>query len=89
MNVKTYFLFLGYLTKIRPMKSVVNKVFYTLVFLCFSVVNSFAVNVADSDISNTAGSNSGHQNIAPFILVVLFLLLAATAPFYTKRKDNI
>ncbi|PWG82392.1 hypothetical protein DDR33_00540 [Pararcticibacter amylolyticus] len=71
------------------MKSVLKKVFYTLLFLGFSVCNSFAVNVADSDISNTAGSNSGHINISPFILVVLFLLLAATAPLYTKNRKDI
>lgn len=69
------------------MKSVVRKVFYTLLFMAFGAASSFAVNVADSDLTNTAGSNSGHQNISPFILVVLFLLLAATAPFYTKKKD--
>ncbi len=71
------------------MKSVVRKVFYTLVFLGFSAGGSFAINVADSDLSNTAGSNSGHQNVSPFILVVIFLLLAATAPFYTKKKKDI
>lgn len=71
------------------MKTVVRKAFYTLLFLGFSVCSTFATNVADSDISNTAGSNSGHQNVSPFILVVLFLILAATAPFYTKKKRDI
>lgn len=73
----------------HPMKSVVKKVFYTILFLGFSAYNSYAVNVADSDISNTAGSNSGHINVSPFILVVLFLLLAATAPLYDKKKHDI
>ena len=68
------------------MKSLAKKIFYTLLFLGFTVTNSFAVNVADSDISNTAGSNSGHQNVSPFILVVLFLILAATAPLYEKKR---
>lgn len=69
------------------MISAIKRVFYTLLVIGLGSVQAFAVNVADSDISNTAGSNSGHSNISPFILVVLFLLLAAFAPFYTSKKS--
>lgn len=65
-----------------------KKLLYTFFFILAGITNSFAVNIADSDISNTAGSNSGHMNISPFILVVLFLLLAATAPFYSKNTNT-
>lgn len=66
-----------------------KKLLYTIAFLLAGVTNSFAVNVADSDISNTAGTNSGHSNIFPFLLVVIFLLLAATAPLYSKNKKSV
>lgn len=65
-----------------------KKLLYTFLFILAGITNSFAVNIADSDISNTAGSNSGHMNISPFILVVLFLLLAAAAPFYSKNTNT-
>lgn len=71
------------------MKSVIRVFFYTLLFVSAGLMNSFAVNAVDSDLSNTAGSNSGHINVSPFILVVVFLVLAATAPFYTKRKRDL
>lgn len=70
------------------MKSVIRKIVYTFLFLGLNAYSTFAVEAADSDVSNTAGSNSGHINISPFILVVLFLILAATAPFYENRKKN-
>ncbi len=64
-----------------------KRILYTLLTLICTTASAFAVNVADSDLSNTAGSNIGKSNVSAFVLVVLFLILAATAPLYTKKRS--
>jgi hypothetical protein len=70
------------------MKSLVKKLLYTLLFITSVSYSSFAVNVVDSDLSNTAGSNSGHENLTIYMFIIVFLILAATAPFYDKKSKK-
>ncbi|WP_069658573.1 hypothetical protein [Arcticibacter eurypsychrophilus] len=71
------------------MNSLLKKLLYTFLLITSISYSSFAVNVVDSDLSNTADSNSGHSNATIYAFIVIFLILAATAPFYDKKgKKN-
>ncbi|WP_040298909.1 hypothetical protein [Arcticibacter svalbardensis] len=70
------------------MKSLFKKILYTFLLITSVSYSSFAVNVVDSDLSNTAGSNSGHSNATIYAFIVIFLILAATAPFYDKKAKK-
>lgn len=70
------------------MKSIFKKLLYTFLLITSISYSSFAVNVVDSDLSNTAGSNSGHENLTIYAFIVVFLILAATAPFYDKKNKK-
>lgn len=70
------------------MKSLFKKALYTFLLIASSAYNSFAINVVDSDLSNTAGSNRGHENLTIYVFIIIFLILAATAPFYDKKGNK-
>jgi hypothetical protein len=60
--------------------------FITLVIL-FSVTRVFAAgNPVDSDLSNTAGSNSGKSHLDIYIFIVLLLVVCIVIPFFEKKK---
>lgn len=70
------------------MKSLFKKALYTFLLIASSAYSSLAINVVDSDLSNTAGSNRGHENLTIYAFIVVFLILAATAPFYDKKGNK-
>jgi hypothetical protein len=66
-----------------------KKAIFSLILLTAGAYNTFAINAADSDLSNSAGSNSGKNHAGMYIAICLFLVLAAVIPFFEKRKKNI
>lgn len=72
-------------TQTSKSMKLLKKTLFTLTLLAAVSFNSFAVNVVDSDLSNTAGSNRGHENLTIYSFIIIFLILAATAPFYDKK----
>jgi ABC-type branched-subunit amino acid transport system permease subunit len=63
-----------------------KKVFFTLVFAAFSITQSFAGYIADSDLSNSAGSNEGQNQTGMYIFIVLLLVLSVVVA-YAKKKE--
>lgn len=60
----------------------------TLMFALFAV-NVFAVgNPVDSDLSNTAGTNSGKSHLDIYIFIVALLVLCIVVPFYEDRNKK-
>jgi len=64
----------------------IKKCLFTLFALLLAGYNSFAINAVDSDMSNSAGSNSGKDHAGMYIFICLFLVLAAVIPFFEKKK---
>lgn len=60
---------------------------FSFALLIISAFNTFAINASDSDLSNSAGSNSGKDHLGMYVAICLFLVLAAVIPFVEKRKN--
>jgi len=71
---------LTFAANVTSMKSYINKVLFTLAIITLTAYNSFALNAADSDMSNSAGSNAGKEHLGMYIFICLFLVLAAFGP---------
>lgn len=63
-----------------------------LVFtVILSVMNAFTAfsNPIDSDLSNTAGTNSGKSHLDIYLFIVALLVICVVIPFWEdKRKVN-
>ena len=64
-----------------------KKVFFTFSFILFAAYNSFALDVIDSDLSNSAGSNSGKDHAGMYFFICLFLVLAAIVPYLENKRS--
>jgi len=56
--------------------------------ILLSVLNSFAGNPVDSDLSNRAGTNSGNSHLDIYIFIVALLVLVVIVPFFEKRSKS-
>ena len=66
-----------------------NVIKYALVlFSILTATQSFAQNVVDSDLSNGAGSNSGHSHTGFFIAIVLLLVLSVVLAYTNIGKSK-
>lgn len=59
-----------------------------LAFVLFSSVNAFAGNPVDSDISNTAGTNSGNSHLDIYLFIVALLVLVVVVPFFEDKNKK-
>ncbi|MEJ6980338.1 hypothetical protein WG906_07745 [Pedobacter sp. P351] len=60
----------------------------TLVFILFCA-NAFAVgNPVDSDLSNTAGTNSGNSHLDIYVFIVALLVLCVVVPFFENKNKK-
>jgi hypothetical protein len=68
----------------------INKitVLFTICLLFCATAVSAAGNPIDSDLSNTAGSNSGKSHLDIYIFIVALLVLCVIVPFFEKKKDR-
>jgi hypothetical protein len=57
-----------------------------MVFAVFFVMQSFATNPVDSDLSNSAGSNEGKDQLGMYIFIVLLLVLSVVVAYREKRQ---
>ncbi|WP_207421057.1 hypothetical protein [Desertivirga brevis] len=68
-----------------------GKVLFSCLIVLFTHASAFAVNIADSDLSNSAGTNKNWLNSFWFFVCVAFLVAAAVIGFsnkYTRvRRD--
>lgn len=60
----------------------------TVCFLFVAANVSAAGNPIDSDLSNTAGSNSGKSHLDIYIFIVALLVICVVVPFLEKKKDK-
>lgn len=63
-----------------------KKILFTLVFAAFSITQSFAGYIPDSDLSNLAGSNEGQDQLSMYIFICLLLVLSVVVA-YAKKKE--
>lgn len=71
------------------LKAAVIKSSISILLLTFLTVGqSLAMNAVDSDLSNSAGSNSGKDHTGLYIFLCLFLVLAAVVPYFEKRSKE-
>lgn len=54
----------------------------------FSTLNAFAGNPVDSDISNTAGTNSGNSHLDIYLFIVALLVLVVVVPFFEDKNKK-
>ncbi len=67
----------------------VKTVCLTLVLSVMSAVSALANNPIDSDLSNTAGSNSGKSHLDIYLFIVALLVICVIIPYWEdKRKSN-
>ena len=60
----------------------------TVLFVLFAA-NVFAIgNPVDSDLSNTAGSNSGKSHLDIYLFIVGLLVLCVIVPYFEKRNKR-
>ncbi|MBC8054627.1 MAG: hypothetical protein H7Y13_16330 [Sphingobacteriaceae bacterium] len=60
----------------------------TIVFACFTA-SVFAVgNPVDSDLSNTAGTNSGKSHLDIYLFIVALLVICMIVPFFENRNKK-
>ena len=45
-------------------------------------------NPIDSDLSNTAGTNSGNSHLDIYIFIIALLVLCVVVPFFEKDKNS-
>ena len=64
----------------------VKKSFLTVLFATIFVFHSLAQNVVDSDISNSAGSNEGKDQLGMYIFIVLLLVLSVVVAYREKKQ---
>jgi hypothetical protein len=70
----------------KSVKKISALVVATLLFLANSA-SVFAVgNPVDSDLSNTAGSNSGKSHLEIYAFIVVLLIICIIAPFFENKK---
>ena len=60
----------------------------TLIFILFAVNVFAAGNPVDSDLSNTAGSNSGKSHLDIYLFIVALLVLCVVVPFFENRNKK-
>lgn len=76
-----------YIMKLAKKISVLTPVL-TVLFVLISA-SVFAVgNPVDSDLSNTAGSNSGKSHLDIYAFVVALLILCVIVPFFENRNKK-
>lgn len=62
----------------------------TAVLMLVSAVSAFAVgNPVDSDLSNTAGSNSGKSHFDIYAFIIVLLIICIVVPFFEKKKTKV
>jgi hypothetical protein len=61
---------------------------FTICLLFGATAVSAAGNPIDSDLSNTAGSNSGKSHLDIYLFIVALLVLCVIVPFFEKKKDR-
>lgn len=62
--------------------------FFTFCLLFCAINANAAGNPLDSDLSNTAGTNSGKSHLDIYIFIVALLVLCVIVPFFEKKKDR-
>ncbi|WP_423149562.1 hypothetical protein [Rubrolithibacter danxiaensis] len=71
------------------MKSLFKKpAILIILFTLVSSANTFAQNAVDSDLSNLAGSNSGHDHTGMYIFIVLLLVLSVVVAYFGDNKKK-
>lgn len=69
------------------MKTLLKRVSLTFVAL-FIVLNTMAVNVVDSDMSNTAGSNAGNAHLGFYLAICALIIASVIMPFIGKKEEK-
>ena len=64
----------------------IKKSFFTILFAMIFVCRSAAQNVVDSDLSNSAGTNEGKDQLGMYIFIVLLLVLSVVVAYREKRQ---
>ena len=60
----------------------------TLVFVLLTSVVFAVGNPVDSDLSNTAGTNSGKSHLDIYAFIVALLILCVIVPFFEKKDKK-
>ena len=68
------------------LKASVKAILFTLLFAVSSIGQSFAGYIADSDLSNSAGSNEGKDQLWMYLFICFFLVLSVYLG-YSKKKE--
>lgn len=64
----------------------IKKSFFTVLFAMIFVFRAAATNVVDSDLSNSAGTNEGKDQLWMYLFIVSFLVLSVILA-YRKEKQ--
>lgn len=56
--------------------------------ILLTVFNSFAGNPVDSDMSNTAGTNSGNSHLEIYLFIVALLVLVVVVAYTQKGRNS-
>ena len=60
----------------------------TILLVVFSITGFAAGNPIDSDLSNTAGTNSGKSHLDIYIFIVLLLIACVVVPFIEGKNKK-
>lgn len=72
--------------RFKNISSSYKAVLFTLVLTFFNTLNTFAGNVIDSDMSNTAGSNLGNSHLDIYIFIIALLILCLVIPYWEDKQ---
>ncbi len=64
----------------------IKKSFFTILFAMIFVCRSVAQNAVDSDLSNSAGTNEGKDQLGMYIFIVLLLVLSVVVAYREKKQ---
>lgn len=72
--------------RFKNISSSYKAVIFTLALTVFNSLNTFAGNVIDSDMSNTAGTNLGNSHLDIYIFIIALLILCLIIPYWEDKQ---
>jgi hypothetical protein len=77
----------NYKTTITTLGTSVKIMFITVILTSLNLRNTFA-NRIDSDLSNTAGTNSGKSHLDIYLFIVALLVICIIIPYWKNKPSS-